>query len=429
VFTANAAKCAYSDPRSGTWPKGRDSLRSKNNRNAKRWEIPLLDTSRMRFAALSGLLGSAATVERFFDHHWEQCPLLIKDAHWPRDLLTSERIEDLISFRQHGTEVVLARTWLDGRTERSVFNARRSTDASDICQAWYEGSTIIITALHLRDARVALFIQQLEADFQHGVGANLYFTPEGNQGFKTHTDDHDVFVLQLEGRKSWTIYDLAHPGQRPPLRHAPAFPMQLVLEQEQALYIPKGYPHFAATEGSSSTHLTVGLYPFQLSELVSRSLVEVARDYPQWRLSLSPVNCNLREQIPPAMMAKLFEDRYLAKARKAMMRDFLQHAKPFIPGRLSQNPSAIGLDTCLRSQFFGLTLVETRGGHASIQFPGNQVSGPAVLEPAFQFVSEHESLCPRDLPDELHDSTKVVLAQRPAREGLLALDEEENGNG
>jgi hypothetical protein len=86
----------------------------------KRWEIPLLDTSRMRFAALSGLLGSAATVERFFDHHWEQCPLLIKDARWPRDLLTSERIEDLISFRQHGTEVVLARTWLDGRIERSV---------------------------------------------------------------------------------------------------------------------------------------------------------------------------------------------------------------------------------------------------------------------------------------------------------------------
>ena len=104
-------------------------------------------------------------------------------------------------------------------------------------------------------------------------------------------------------------------------------------------------------------------------------------------------------------------------------------SKPFIPNRLSQSPSAIGLDTCLRSRFFGVTLVETGRGQASIYFPGNFVSGPAVLEPAFQFVSEHERLCPRDLPDELHDSTKVVLAQRLAREGLLALDEEENGNG
>ena len=383
----------------------------------------------MRFAALSGLLGSAATVERFFGYHWEQCPLLIKDARWPRDLLTSERIEDLISFRQHGTEVVLARTWFDGPAERSVCSSRRSTDASDICQAWYDGATIIVTALHLRDARVALFIQQIEADFQHAVGANLYFTPEGNQGFKTHTDDHDVFVLQLEGRKSWTVYDLANSVQRPPLGHALTFPMQIVLEQGQALYIPKGYPHFAATEGSSSTHLTVGLYPFQLSELVSRSLIEVARDYPQVRLSLSPVNGNLREQIPPAVTAKIFEDRYLARARKAMIRDFLRRAKPFIPGRLSQNPSAIGLDVCLRSRFFGITLVETRDGRASIHFPGNFVSGPAVLEFAFHFVSEHERLCPRDLPDELHNSTKVVLAQRLAREGLLALDEEENGNG
>ena len=72
---------------------------------------------------MSGLLGSAATVELFFDHYWEQCPLLIKHARWPRDLLTSERIEDLISFRQHGTEVVLARTWFDrlARTLRLQF--------------------------------------------------------------------------------------------------------------------------------------------------------------------------------------------------------------------------------------------------------------------------------------------------------------------
>ena len=132
----------------------------------------MLDTSRTRFSALSGLLGSAATVELFFEHYWEQCPLLIKDARWPRDLLTSERIEDLISFRQHGTEVVLARTWFDRLAERSIYSSRRSTDASDICQAWYDGATIIITALHLRDARVALFIQQLEAVSPNPIGAN-----------------------------------------------------------------------------------------------------------------------------------------------------------------------------------------------------------------------------------------------------------------
>src|SRR5438132_3075373 len=153
------------------------------------------DYSEARFAALNGLLGSAADLESFFERYWEQCPLIVKDACWPKDLLTSHRIEDLISFRRHGKDIVLARTTFDSVAERAIYSSRRSTDADDIDHAWHDGSTIIVTGVHKRDSRVALFIQQLELAFQHPIGANLYFTPATNQGFKTHVDDHDVFVL------------------------------------------------------------------------------------------------------------------------------------------------------------------------------------------------------------------------------------------
>jgi lysine-specific demethylase/histidyl-hydroxylase NO66 len=393
-------------------------------------EFPLLDTSRTRFAALRGLLGSASGVEQFFERYWERTPLLVRDARWPGNLLSQDRIEDLVSFRRHGTDIVLARASFDTKAGREVYSARNSTDAGEIGQAWQDGSTIIITALHQRDARVAMLIQQLELDFQHGVGANLYFTPAGNQGFKTHTDDHDVFVLQLHGRKFWTVYDFEDAARRVTGRHAPAFPMQFVLEQGQALYIPKGYPHYAAAvEGSSSTHLTVGLYPFQLNDLVSRSLIEIARDDPALRLSLSPAGGNPARQLPADAIAKIFEGRYLIRARMAMTKDFLRRAKPFIPGRFSHRLSAIGPDTCLRSRFFGLTLVESCGERVSIHFPGNFVAGPAAIETALRFVTEHERLCPRDLPDELSDSSKIVLVQRLAREGLLEFDQREDGNG
>ena len=38
------------------------------------------------------------------------------------------------------------------------------------------------------------------------VGANVYLTPPGTQGFAPHFDDVDVFLLQLEGKKHWRLY-------------------------------------------------------------------------------------------------------------------------------------------------------------------------------------------------------------------------------
>lgn len=34
-----------------------------------------------------------------------------------------------------------------------------------------------------------------------------YLTPAGSQGFAPHYDDIDAFVLQLEGRKHWKVYN------------------------------------------------------------------------------------------------------------------------------------------------------------------------------------------------------------------------------
>jgi lysine-specific demethylase/histidyl-hydroxylase NO66 len=39
------------------------------------------------------------------------------------------------------------------------------------------------------------------------VGANMYLTPPGTQGFAPHYDDVEVFILQLEGKKRWRLYE------------------------------------------------------------------------------------------------------------------------------------------------------------------------------------------------------------------------------
>ncbi|MFE7801970.1 JmjC domain-containing protein [Nocardia sp. NPDC057440] len=56
--------------------------------------------------------------------------------------------------------------------------------------------------------------RQISARFQ----VNAYLTPRSSQGFATHCDTHDVFVLQIAGTKRWSVFDaeVALPcGNRP----------------------------------------------------------------------------------------------------------------------------------------------------------------------------------------------------------------------
>ena len=76
----------------------------------------------------------------------------------------------------------------------------------------------MLQALHRVWPPIIDFCQQLAADLGHPVQANAYVTPPQNQGFDDHYDVHDVFVLQVAGRKRWSIHAPVHPA---PLRNQP----------------------------------------------------------------------------------------------------------------------------------------------------------------------------------------------------------------
>jgi hypothetical protein len=80
--------------------------------------------------------------------------------------------------------------------------------SSDVTSSLGSGHTVTIRGLLDRDSRISAVARQLSARFgQCNVSANLYVTPPRSQGFMVHYDDHCVFVLQLEGRKRWNIWD------------------------------------------------------------------------------------------------------------------------------------------------------------------------------------------------------------------------------
>jgi lysine-specific demethylase/histidyl-hydroxylase NO66 len=104
---------------------------------------------------------------------------------------------------------------------------------------------------------------QLECEFHSLVGSNCYITPPGCQGLAPHYDDIEAFVLQLEGKKRWFVYE---PVFELPSEYGTDFPedhlkkplLDVVLEAGDLLYFPRGYIHQAsAFEDAHSIHITL----------------------------------------------------------------------------------------------------------------------------------------------------------------------------
>jgi ribosomal protein L16 Arg81 hydroxylase len=127
-----------------------------------------------------------------------------------------------------------------------------------------EGATLILDAANELSPPLQRLCAGLSADFTCSSQANLYACWGVTQGFDVHWDDHDVLVVQVEGRKRWTLYGATRPSPTRRDLHAehvrPETPLEeIVLEPGDLLYLPRGYWHAAVGLGGPTLHLTVGL--------------------------------------------------------------------------------------------------------------------------------------------------------------------------
>ena len=155
---------------------------------------------------------------------------------------------------------------------REVFRARRTRrgaqmqdlDPAALMACLRDGATLIIDAVNEISPPLQRLCAGLSADFAASCQANLYACWGETQGFDVHWDDHEVFVLQLEGRKTWALYGATERwptrrgvGSEAPRPEAPVD--SFVLAPGDVLYLPRGYWHAAVGLGGPTLHLTVGL--------------------------------------------------------------------------------------------------------------------------------------------------------------------------
>lgn len=127
------------------------------------------------------------------------------------------------------------------------------------------GATLVLDAVDELREPIRDLARALERVFHERVQVNCYAGWRVSRGFDLHWDDHDVFIVQVTGRKRWSIYGmttqypLKSEGQViPKPTHNPIW--SEVLEDGDLLYIPRGWWHVAEPLDEPTLHLTVGIH-------------------------------------------------------------------------------------------------------------------------------------------------------------------------
>jgi len=294
--------------------------------------------------------------------------------------------------------------------------------AERVAEAFARGATIVLQALHVHWLAAARYCRGLEAALGVPVQANAYLTPAAAQGFAVHHDLHDVFVLQVAGRKRWRIYaplvelPLRTQAWSPALGDPGAPVQELVLAPGDTLYLPRGWPHEAATGEGESLHLTVGLHPPTRLDALRAALERCAGDV-EFRRAVAPDGA-----LPADLLERLAARLAPAEVARAQRRRFVLGRRPVLEDQLDQ-VRALGALTARSAVARRETVIaelELAGGRPVLVFEGREVAFPARARAAVEAV--HAARGPftaAALPGPLDEAGRLVLVRRLVREGYL----------
>ncbi|XP_031814745.1 ribosomal oxygenase 2 isoform X2 [Sarcophilus harrisii] len=220
--------------------------------------------------ALFESLISPIKTETFFKEYWEQRPLLIQrdDPSLAAYFQSLFQLTDLKHLcRQgmyYGRDINVCRC-VNGR--KKVLNKSSKVHYLQLRKDFDQKRATIQFHQPQRFKDELWKIQEkLECFFGSLVGSNVYITPSESQGLPPHYDDIEVFILQLEGKKHWRLYQPTVPLAREynvePEDKIGAPTHEFTLKPGDLLYFPRGTIHQADTPPglAHSTHVTISTY-------------------------------------------------------------------------------------------------------------------------------------------------------------------------
>ena len=372
----------------------------------------------------------------FMARHYEQCPLHIerRDEQYFTDLVAAQDIEGLfntaipksmIRMNKEGREVHDDQL---SEPENGSFVDHLSTDRA--LNLFGGGHTFIINSGNRLFPRLDRYCVEIEAELRFRVQANIYITPCNTQGFDTHYDDHDVFILQVMGSKNWRVFHSAVelPSRRQAFKAGTDFGLQapqieVTLLPGDTLYIPRGVLHDASTGGVTSAHITLGLHPMYRFDIV-QELAFLAQDTPAFRKSvplglLSDREAALREF--KALLKELVDTVDVEALVNRRYASFVDRRRlPAGPRfRDLARLNNLNLNTALRKRDGALYVIERDQRSVAVKFAGTSIPIQPFLEPALDMILGDEAFAVGDINAFMSDKARLDLAGAFLKAGFL----------
>ena len=308
-------------------------------------------------------------------------------------------------------------------------------DPLAVARLFDDGATVIFTQVQRRIAPLARLCTSAGGMFGARVQTNVYLTPPNARGFDPHWDTHDVFVLQVFGRKHWVIHgtELALPlrgqafcGGR--CAAADRVEKEWDLGCGDALYIPRGCVHSATSTEKASLHVTVGIIATTWTDFFLEGVAATALEEEVLRQSL-PIgfaNGHLASNERERMYRERLDVLVSRLDPAALWRRYEEqlHAENSGPFEELLTPRVRGIDLTPRSAMrkrMDAVLVDVDGetDRCVMRFAGQTLTFPKRVLSALEFVLTSQEFEIGDLPNCLDMAGKMTLTTRLLKEGLL----------
>jgi hypothetical protein len=203
-----------------------------------------------------------------------------------------------------------------------------------------EGATLVLSHIHEMYPPLMVLAESLERTFRAPSGINVYAAWRETHGFGVHRDKHDVFVVQVSGKKRWRVYGASKDGKAPQ-DHI----WEDVLNAGDLLYLPRGWWHAAVPLNEPSLHLSISVENPTISDVLTWAASEL-RTHELGEVNVSVVTspgerAQLLEQAKQALL-KMFDADLIEKYFESS--DLKRETLPRFSLPWSATPEALPLD-------------------------------------------------------------------------------------
>ncbi|MDA8369498.1 MAG: cupin [Nocardiopsaceae bacterium] len=320
------------------------------------------------------------------------------------DILTTHALEPpRVRLHRKGAPVPAARYTDAGEASRTT---RRIIRPEALYRELREGASLVLDGIDRLHPPIRAATDDLMRLVRERAQTNLYLIWGDSHGFDTHWDDHDTFIVQVEGTKAWQVHGQ---GSRPyPMKvdadHAHAPPegtvWEGVLRPGQVLHVPRGWWHTVTGTGDVSMHLTFGFTRATGIDW-ARSLLERLHDVRLLRRDLPRFGSAEERRTHHHELLRCLADL----AEQHDIDAFLDERDARFPRRQSfALPWAVdGADPApsTRVEFVPILapVVERDGERISVTVSGRRYRLPAVAEPVLAAIARERSLTVAELAE------------------------------